>query len=107
MIGKGIRFAHPFEIVIAPQAVIGEGCTIFNGVTIGVNHLDRSGYPRIGNNVVIYTGAKIIGNVKVGNNVIIGANSVVVTDIPNNTIVGGIPAKIIRYRNEQDKLIGI
>ena len=56
------------------------------------------GYPEIGDNVIIYTGAKIIGNIKIGNNVIIGANSVVVSDIQDNVTVAGVPAKIVKER---------
>lgn len=55
----------------------------------------RAGYPILGDNVVVCCGAKIIGNVRIGNNVIIGANAVVVTDIPDYAVVGGVPAKVI------------
>lgn len=73
---------------------------IFQGVTIG---LGTSGIPKIGNNVVICAGSKIIGGVQVGNNVIIGANAVVTHDVPDGAVVVGIPAKIISY-NAKDKI---
>jgi serine O-acetyltransferase len=59
-------------------------------VTIGQNH---GLYPRIGKNVIVYPGAKIIGGIHIGDGEIIGANAVVVTDVPENSVVGGIPAK--------------
>ena len=55
------------------------------------------GHPVIGDNVVAYAGAKIIGNVHVGNNVVIGANAVVTKDVPDNAVVVGVPAKVINY----------
>jgi serine O-acetyltransferase len=93
VIGKGLQFSHFSCVVINSESLIGEYCTIFQGVTIG--SVRGKGTPIIGNNVVIASGAKILGNVKVGNNVFVGANSVVINDIPDNAIVGGIPAKIL------------
>lgn len=70
-------------------------------VTIGSSRGGtHPGFPTIGNNVFIACGAKIIGNVKIGNNVIIGANAVVTKDIPDNAIVGGVPAKILNFEGE-------
>jgi len=103
-IGKGLRLVHPFEVVLAPQTVIGENCTIFNGVTCGVNHLDRSGFPRIGDDVTLYPGAKIVGNVSVGNHVIVAPNSVVVKDIEDNCIAGGIPAGKLRDWPKEERI---
>ena len=68
-------------------------------MTIGQN-LDM--FPKIGDNVIVYTGAKIIGGRTIGDNAVIGANAVVIKDVPKNAIVAGIPAKVIRYRNETD-----
>ena len=94
-IAEGLMFVHYSNIVIHCKS-IGKHCTIFQGVTIG-NSFSRKtfGLPEIGNNVVIFSGAKVLGNIKVGDNVVIAANAVVLSDIPNNCIVGGIPAKII------------
>lgn len=95
-IGGGLQFIHYSSIVIAIPAVIGKNCTLFQGVTIGhVYGGKREGYPTIGDNVVIFAGAKVIGKVTIGNNVVIGANAVVTKDIPDNSVCAGIPAKVI------------
>lgn len=94
-IGKGLNFSHFSCIVINEKSIIGENCTIFQGVTIGSVRGPKGGVPIIGDNVVICSGAKVIGNVKIGNNIIIGAGAVVVNDIPDNCVVVGVPAKIV------------
>lgn len=82
-------------IVIHFNAIIGENCIIFQHVTIGgTNKIQQ--VPVIGNNVLIGAGAKILGPVKIGNNVVIGANAVVNKDIPDNTLVGGVPARVLK-----------
>lgn len=102
--GKVI-FPHPHNLVIGNSVIIGQNCIIYQNVTIGKKgtfYLDdgtENDYPIIGDNVIIYAGAVIIGKVVIGNNVVIGANAVVTSDIPDNSIVGGIPAKIIKKRS--------
>lgn len=91
-IGGGLYIQHGFSTIIAAQS-IGENCFINQQVTIGYEGNRR---PVIGNNVRICAGAKIIGGVKIGNNVIVGANGVVVKDIPDNEVWGGVPAKRIK-----------
>lgn len=76
--------------------MIGKNCTIFQCVTIG--SIKGEGAPKIGDNVVISSGAKVIGRVTIGNNVMIGANAVVVHDLPDNAVAGGVPAKILNMR---------
>lgn len=107
-IGKNLQIAHGQDIVIGGDTIVGNNCIIYNGVTIGVSGklIKKDGllqqeklYPKIGNNCIIYTGAKVLGNISVGDNVIIGANSVVLNDIPNSVIVAGIPAKLIKTHN--------
>ena len=95
-IGYGLRLPHRGGIIIHPQAVIGNNCEIMQGVTIGNNILkNRDAVAVIGNEVLLCSGAKIIGNVHIGNTVVVGANAVVVKDVPDCTIVGGVPAKEI------------
>ena len=94
-IGAGFCISHCFSIIIA-GAKIGKNCVVMQQVTIGSSRGGkRAGYPILGDNVVVCCGAKIIGNVRIGNNVIIGANAVVATDIPDYAVVGGVPAKVI------------
>ncbi len=94
-IGRGFYIGHFGTIVISGQVKIGSNCNISQGVTIGKNQRGKKqGYPIIGNDVYIGPGAKIIGNITVGNNVAIGANCVVVDDVPNNAVVVGVPGKI-------------
>lgn len=85
---------HLNGIIVAPNAVIGENCTIFHQVTIGQNEQKQA--PIIGDNCYIGTGAKIIGGVTIGDNVKIGANAVVVKDVPSNCTVVGVPGTIIK-----------
>lgn len=92
-----ICFMHGHDIVIGSEVVIGKKCKVFNGVTLG-NKDTESGVneqPIIGDNCVISTGAKILGKITIGNNCIIGANSVVLIDIPDNSIAVGVPARIL------------
>ncbi len=96
-------FPHPFGIVIHPKAKIGGNCVINQGVTIGNRKGLNAGTPSIGNGVHIFSNAVILGNVKIGNNSIIGACSLVLHDVPPNSVVYGIPAKVIR-KVEKDEL---
>ena len=91
-IGGGLFIQHGFATVVAAKS-IGSHCFVNQQVTIGYNGLYA---PIIGDNVMVTCGAKVLGNVKVGNNVIIGANAVVVKDVPDNATVVGVPAKIVK-----------
>ena len=95
-----INFPHPVGIVIGEGVKIGKNVTIYQNVTIGRKDIDIAKYPSIGDNVVIYSGAKILGNIVIGNNSVIGANSVVLNDVPENSVVAGIPAKIINKKKD-------
>ena len=95
-IGGGIYCAHPFSTILFAKS-IGENFSFRNNLTIGNKRDGMRDLPVIGNNVTIGANVCVIGNVKIGNNVTIGAGSVVVKDVPNNAIVAGNPARIIRY----------
>lgn len=77
------------------QKLVGGG-VIYPGVTIG--QTDSYKVPKIGENVFIGLGAKVLGDIKIGNNVTIAPNAVVVKDVPDNAVVGGVPAKIIKMK---------
>lgn len=93
-LGGGLIMTHPNGIVIHPQAEVGVNCLILQQVTIGVS--DGPGVPSIGGHVDIGAGAKILGNIRIGDHARIGANSVVLQDIPEGATAVGIPAQIIR-----------
>lgn len=99
-IGGGLFIPHSIGIVIGHEVIIGENCEIFQNVTIGSNRKKRNGrfMPIIGNNVSIGSGAVVVGAIRIGNNVTIGANSYVDRDVPDNVVVAGCPAKIIRNK---------
>lgn len=95
-IGEGLYIGHFGTIVVNGQAVIGKNCNLSHGVTIGqLNRGERAGCPTIGDNVFIGPGAKIIGKIHVGDRAAVGPNSVVVQDVPDDGVVGGIPAKLL------------
>jgi serine O-acetyltransferase len=92
-IGKGLRIHHFGGVIIHSAAVIGECCTVYHGVTLG----DRGGWggvPRVGNRVLIGAGAKLIGEIVIGDDCIIGANAVVHISVPAEHIAVGVPAVV-------------
>ena len=96
----GIYMPHPQNIVIGGQVRMGERTRIYQDVTLGQN---RNAYPLIGDDVIIYPGAKVIGNITIGNKAVIGANAVVIKDVLENEIVAGVPAKCIGIREDIDE----
>lgn len=92
-------------VIIHPRSVIGNNVRIGASVTIGGKYPSPN-VPVIGDNVYISTGARILGDVKIGNNAIVGANAVVLEDVPENAVVVGIPAKVIKFRASEDKRYG-
>ncbi|MGH0940160.1 serine O-acetyltransferase [Bacillus mycoides] len=99
-IGGGCNVHHINGIVIGNDVIIGEGFNVFQQVTIGKK---GGGYPIIGNGVTIYPGAKVIGDISIGDNVIIGANSFVDKSITYSKIVAGIPAVQINKKEDLQK----
>jgi serine O-acetyltransferase len=98
-IGGGLKIHHGFSSIITCKKM-GKNCEIFQQVTVGWTD---GGCPTIGDDVIIYAGAKVFGDVVIGNDVIIGANAVVTKSIPNHSIVVGVPATIIKRRNSIDE----
>ena len=95
-IGSGLYIGHFGGIVVNAAVVIGDNCNLSQGVTLGqVNRGPKAGCPTIGDNVYIGPGAKIIGRIHVGDHAAVGANAVVVEDVPPNVAVGGVPARVI------------
>ena len=92
-IGKRFRIDHFGDVIVSGDAVIGDDVLIRNGVTIGLQRRDDPGSPVIGNRVEIGAGAKVLGKIRIGDNVLIGANAVVVRDVPANHIAVGVPAR--------------
>lgn len=99
-IGKNFNISHTVGTVIGDGVLIGNGVEVYQNVTLGAKKTKvGSEYPRIGDNVTIYPGSIIIGGVNIGNDVVIGANSVVLSDVPSGCTVVGTPAKIISNNN--------
>lgn len=97
-IGPGLSIAHFGGINVNQHVRIGRNCNLSQGVTIGISNRGGSkGVPVIGDNVYIGPGAKLFGAIRVGDNVAVGANCVVVEDVPDNAVVFGVPARIIGY----------
>lgn len=98
-LGRRFRIDHFGGIVISGDAVFGDDCVIRNGVTVGLKRTGHRGAPILGNRVDIGAGAKILGAIRIGDDVQIGANAVVLTDVPSNSIAVGVPARVIPRRS--------
>lgn len=98
-IGRGCRFPHPVGIVIGQDVRIGNNVTIYQNVTLG-SHGDpeeQRRYPTVEDGARLYAGAIIIGSVRVGQRAIVGAGAVVLEDVPPNSVVVGVPARIVNH----------
>lgn len=93
-VGPGFVIDHFGGIVVSGYAVFGRNCRIRNGVVVGLARTSEPCAPKIGDNVDIGAGAKVLGAITIGNNVSIGANAVVLCDVPDNCIAVGVPAVI-------------
>lgn len=93
-IGNNFMIDHFGGIVVSGYAKFGDNCRIRNGVVVGLRHVHEPIAPQFGNDVDIGAGAKILGPIKIGNRVHIGANAVVIRDVPDDSIAVGVPATI-------------
>ena len=101
-IGKRLVIDHGMGIVIGETAEIGDDCLLYHGVTLGGTGKDTGKrHPTIGNNVLIGTGAKVLGPFKVGDNSRIAANSVVLSEVPPDSTAVGIPARVVRIAGQK------
>jgi len=98
-IGENFVIDHFGGIIISGYASFGDNCRIRNGVVVGLKRIEEPIAPSIGHNVDIGAGAKLLGNITIGNNVVIGANAVVLIDVPDNSIAVGVPAVIKAKRD--------
>ena len=95
-IGKGTLIDHGMGVVIGETAIVGDYVLIYQGVTLGgTGKQSGKRHPTLGNNVVVGTGAKVLGNIEIGDNVRIGAGSIVLRDVPADCTVVGIPGRIV------------
>lgn len=99
-IGRGIMLDHATGIVIGETAVVGDNCSILQNVTLGGNGKENGDrHPKIGKNVLLAAGAKVLGNIRVGDCSKVAAGSVVLQDVPPNKTVAGVPAKVVGDSN--------
>jgi len=95
-VGKGIMLDHATALVVGETASIGDNCSLLQGVTLGGNGKDTGDrHPKIGSNVLLGAGAKVLGNIKVGDCSKVAAGSVVLKEVPPLTTVAGVPAKVV------------
>ena len=97
-LGRRFRIDHFGGIVISGDAAFGDDCVIRNGVTVGLKHTGNRGAPTLGSRVDIGAGAKILGPIRIGDDVAIGANAVVLIDVPSNSVAVGVPARVLPRR---------
>lgn len=93
-VGRGFVIEHSGGIVVSGFASFGNDCRLRNGVVVGLSRVDEPCAPRLGDDVDIGAGAKVLGDIRIGNHVRIGANAVVITDVPDNSLAVGVPAVI-------------
>jgi serine O-acetyltransferase len=104
-VGRNFVIDHFGGIVISGYAKFGDNCRIRCGVVVGLSRVDEPSAPTIGNNVDIGAGAKLLGPIRIGDNVLIGANAVVLCDVPDNSIAVGVPATV-KFRKSSHGHLG-
>jgi len=101
-LGRGVFIDHGMGVVIGETTVIGDNVTLYQGCTLGgAGGQSGKRHPTLGDNVVVGCGARVLGNIRIGNDVRIGAGSVVVRDVPDHCTVVGVPARIVRERGRR------
>ena len=106
-IGRRLVIDHGMGIVIGETAEVGDDCLIYHGVTLGGTGKDQGKrHPTIGNNVLLSTGSKVLGPLKVGDGARIAANAVVLKEIPENATAVGVPARVVRIAGEKTNFVG-
>jgi serine O-acetyltransferase len=104
-IGRRFFIDHGMGVVIGETTQIGDDVLLYQGVTLGgTGNESGKRHPTLGNHVVVGTGAKVLGNIRIGNHVRIGAGSVVVHPVPDNSTVVGVPGRVVRLRDENGVL---
>lgn len=102
-IGRFFFIDHGMGVVIGETAEVGDYCVLFHGVTLGGTSTTRGKrHPTLGNHVIVGAGAKLLGNIYVGDNCKVGANAVVLEDIPQNSVAVGVPAKVVKKITVED-----
>ncbi|MFH0703199.1 MAG: serine O-acetyltransferase [bacterium] len=101
-IGKRFFIDHGMGVVIGETTVIGDDVLLYQGVTLGGTGKEHGKrHPTLKNNVVVGSGAKILGNITLGNNVRVGAGSVVITDVPNDSTIVGVPGRVVIEKGQK------
>lgn len=96
-VGNGLFIDHGMGVVIGETSVIGDNVTLFQGVTLGGTGKEKGKrHPTLGSNVVVGAGAKVLGNIKIGDGVMVGANAVVIKDVPADSTVVGVPGRVVK-----------
>ncbi|MGD9014597.1 MAG: serine O-acetyltransferase, partial [Candidatus Omnitrophota bacterium] len=96
-IGRGLFIDHGMGVVVGETSIIGDNVTLYQGVTLGGTGKQKTKrHPTLGNNVVVGTGAKVLGNITIGDNSYIGANAVVIKDVPPNSTIVGVPGRVTK-----------
>jgi len=101
-IGKGLFIDHGMGVVIGETSILGDNVTLFQGVTLGGTGKEKGKrHPTLGNDVVVGAGAKVLGNINIGDAVMIGANAVVIKDVPADSTVVGVPGRIVKKEGKE------
>lgn len=101
-IGRRVFIDHGTGVVIGETTVIGDDCTLYQGVTLGGTGKDKGKrHPTLGNHVMVGAGAKVLGPIEIGDNVRIAAGAVVLSDIPSDSTAVGVPARVVRRKGER------